>query len=343
MGKLGESLLMNAGSTVTGGINALIGGAINEHYSKRMEKRAWERQMALYERQYRDDSPESRLNQLKEAGLSPSLMYGQTGAGGGAASGASAGQGEVNTHLDTSQLMAIESQKANIELMQANADKAKAEAEKLRGADTENTIADTAKKQAETTYQNIQNEIAKATQETVIETVKQGLMKLEEETNAIINNNEIVEASKQDLIKINANNAVNTGLDALLKKGEIKLNAQQIEKMKAEITRMNAQTHIDTIALKNNILKNKWDVQLKLDENKLKALATVIGADVEMVKSSMNLLGNIVGGGLIAAGTRGLAKGQKTVTETQTTKQPVYNTATGQVEYKEITTKKVTE
>ena len=122
MGQLGESLLMNAGSTVTGGINALIGGAINEHYSKRMEERAWERQMALYEKQYRDNSPKSRLNQLEEAGLSPSLMYGQTGAGGGSASGASAGQGEVNTHLDTTQLMAIESQKANIELMKANAE-----------------------------------------------------------------------------------------------------------------------------------------------------------------------------------------------------------------------------
>lgn len=342
MGALGESLLLGAGSTLQGGVNALIGGAINDNYSKKMEERAWQRQMKLYEKQYNDNSPEARRKQLEDAGLSTSLMYGQTGAGGGAASGASAGQGSVDTRLDTSQLMAIENQKANIELMKANADKAKAEADKLRGADTDNTIADTAKKQAETTYQNIQNNIAKATEETVIETVKQGLMKLEEETNAIINNNEIVEASKEDLIKINANNAVNTGLDALLKKGEIKLNAQQIEKMKAEIVRMNAQTHIDTMALKNNILKNKWDVELKLDENKLKALATVIGADVEMVKSAMNLLGNIVGGGLIAAGTRGLAKGQTTTT-TQTTKQPVYNTNTGQVEYREITTKSVRE
>ena len=249
---------------------------------------------------------------------------------------------KLSSELDVNKSVS-NSNNANADRAKAEADRAKAEADKLRGVDTQNTLADTAKKQAETTYQNIQNEIAKATQDTVIDTAKQGLMKLEEETNAIINNNEIVEASKNDLIKINANNAVNTGLDALLKKGEIKLNAQQIEKMKAEIERMNAQTHIDTIALKNNILKNKWDVQLKLDENKLKALSTVIGADVEMVKSAMNLLGNIVGGGLIAAGTRGLAKGQKTVTETQTTKQPVYNTNTGQVEYREITTKKVTE
>ena len=86
------------------------------------------------------------------------------------------------------------SNNANADRAKAEADRAKAEADKLRGADTDNTMADTAKKQAETTYQNIQNEIAKATQDTVIDTVKQGLMKLEEEANAIINNNEIVEA-----------------------------------------------------------------------------------------------------------------------------------------------------
>ena len=311
MGKLGESLLMNAGSTVTGGVNALIGGKVNEHFSKSMEKRAWERQMALYERQYRDNSPESRLNQLKEAGLSPSLMYGQTGAGGGAASGASAGQGEVNTHLDTTQVMAIEGQKANIELMKANAELARVEANKKKGADTDNIIADTAKKKSETIYQDIQNDIAKATKDTVIDTAKQSLMKLEEETNAIINNNEIIEASKQDLIAINANNAINTALDALLKEGQIKLNAQQIEKMKAEIIRMNAQTQIDTVALKNSILKNKYDVLLKYDENKLKGLATVIGVDVEMVKSSMNMIGTIVGGSMMGIGFRGLSKSNR--------------------------------
>ena len=207
--------------------------------------------------------------------------------------------------------MAIESQKANIELMKANAELARTEAAKKKGADTDYIIAETAKKKSETIYQDILNDVAKATKDTVIDTAKQSLMKLEEETNAIINNNEIIEASKQDLIAINANNAINTALDALLKDGQIKLNAQQIEKMKAEINRMNAQTKIDTVALKNNILKNKYDVQLKYDENKLKGLATVIGADVDMVKSSMNMIGTIVGGSMMGIGFRGLSKPAK--------------------------------
>ena len=74
---------------------------------------------------------------------------------------------------------------------------------------------------------------------------------------------------------------------------------------------MNAQTQIDTVALKNNILKNKYDVLLKYDENKLKGLATVIGVDVDMVKSSMNMIGTIVGGSMMGIGFRGLSKPNK--------------------------------
>ena len=129
-----------------------------------------------------------------------------------------------------------------MELIDSQINKNNVEANKTAGADADLTIMNAKKVELENAYQAIQNDIAKATKDTVIETYSQALQKMEMETVAIINNNDITEASKDYLIKINENNAVNSGIDTAIKKGQIKLNDTQISKLKAEINRLSIES-----------------------------------------------------------------------------------------------------
>lgn len=59
--------------------------ALQNQYSQENAKEQYERQMALYERAYQDESYANRVKQMKEAGLNVGLMYsGGAGGGGGA-------------------------------------------------------------------------------------------------------------------------------------------------------------------------------------------------------------------------------------------------------------------
>ena len=62
---------------------------LNYQYGEKAANNAFGRQMAMYGQTYRDNSPENRVQQLKDAGLSVGLMYGN-GAGTG-------GMGQVST------------------------------------------------------------------------------------------------------------------------------------------------------------------------------------------------------------------------------------------------------
>lgn len=77
----------------------------------------------------------NQVRQMKEAGLNPALMYGQTGGGGTTSGGAAAG---VQQGTSTATAMGLEAQRlmADIALAQSQAEKNSAEAEKIRGVDT---------------------------------------------------------------------------------------------------------------------------------------------------------------------------------------------------------------
>ena len=62
-------------------------------------------------------------------------------------------------------------QTAELALMQAQTKKTKAEAGKIAGADTQNTIADTAIKQATTEIQNVAARVANATEKQQIDQI----------------------------------------------------------------------------------------------------------------------------------------------------------------------------
>ena len=110
--------LLQKGEGMSSGISGIIGGAsgilnmlgvgrkkqiqqqkemvenaarINYKYGEMAAENAFERQQVLYNRTYQDQSYANQVAQMDAAGLSPGLMYGKGGAGGGSTTGAPMG------------------------------------------------------------------------------------------------------------------------------------------------------------------------------------------------------------------------------------------------------------
>ena len=61
--------------------------SLNYEYGEKAAENAYDRQLAMYNRSYEDQSYKAMVKQMKEAGLSVGLMYGGNGSGGGAGDG----------------------------------------------------------------------------------------------------------------------------------------------------------------------------------------------------------------------------------------------------------------
>lgn len=109
------------------------------------------------------ESPVAQVQQLKEAGLSPSLFYSSNGSMGGASATGAMGQGASGVSPNTFG-MGAPSDLADMTLKYAEANKAQAEADRLSGdnnrgkEEIENIIADTMGKKALAAYNNIMKE-----------------------------------------------------------------------------------------------------------------------------------------------------------------------------------------
>lgn len=99
--------LLNTVGAGLGLIGSLFGGSqkqrqkelneqaasLNYYYGEKAAENAYNRQMAMYERSYEDQSYAAMRKQMEDAGLSVGLMYGNSGSGGGAGSMTGAPQG----------------------------------------------------------------------------------------------------------------------------------------------------------------------------------------------------------------------------------------------------------
>lgn len=99
--------------------------SLNYEYGEKAAENAYQRQLAMYNRSYEDQSYSTMVNQMKDAGLSVGLMYGGNGSGGGAGAmsgapkadtgGATAGQA-----ANAAALMEVENQRKSLALQQAS-------------------------------------------------------------------------------------------------------------------------------------------------------------------------------------------------------------------------------
>lgn len=105
------------------------GRAENYGYGEATANNATKRTKDLYESLY---SPRARVEQLKEAGLSPSLMYGDNGSVGQAGAQGTGAQGPINPYTPIDPLSAAQIRNLNAEadLKEAQADTEKGDNEK---------------------------------------------------------------------------------------------------------------------------------------------------------------------------------------------------------------------
>ena len=98
---------------------------LNYEYGEKAAENAYERQLAMYNRSYEDQSYKAMVKQMEEAGLSVGLMYGGNGSGGGA--GAMSGAPKADTGgavagqaANAAALMEVENQRKALALQQAS-------------------------------------------------------------------------------------------------------------------------------------------------------------------------------------------------------------------------------
>lgn len=333
----GEIIAAQGVQAMGGAVQGMIGGAINDYWSRKSEERAYKRQLDMYNMMREDNSPAARRKQLEDAGLSVGLMYGgPTGAGGGSASGVSAGNGSVSTSLHQGiNLMEIKTQMKQLEVMEAQRKDLEAaaklkevDANKKAGADTGNVEADTAIKKIQADGMKIQNEIALATKDNVIEKVEAELGKLTNEVEILITEGKILDANKENIIKETVARINNVITDTALKKANIKLDYQKTENLKIEIEKM----LIETKAIQFNAVTNRFEAltnrkeyqfegfKLRL-EHKLKEM----GYTKDIAQSLISALSTIMGASMLS----GIFGKPEKMTETYT--KNVYDTKTGGV------------
>lgn len=166
--------------------------ATNYKWGEMSADNAFKRQMEMYERSHKDNSPLAKRKQLEEAGLSTALMYGapQSVGGAGQISGAPQGAtGGANSGYASDEIartgMGLQMAKlgAEVQLLTAQAEKAEAEADKTAGIDTkekeiqiESITQDIQNKKVQrtgmilqNTFDEIRNEISSETKEIQIE------------------------------------------------------------------------------------------------------------------------------------------------------------------------------
>lgn len=151
MGKFGDSLISGLGSGIAGAGLGLIGSigagnrqekaieaqkeaqmALNEQaaklnyqYGEKAAENAYNRQLAMYQRSYEDQSYKAMVNQMEDAGLSIGLMYGANGSGGGAGAMSGAPKGDTGGAIagqaaNAAALMEVENQRRSLALQQTS-------------------------------------------------------------------------------------------------------------------------------------------------------------------------------------------------------------------------------
>lgn len=99
--------------------------SLNYEYGEKAAENAYQRQLAMYQKSYEDQSYKAMVNQMEDAGLSVGLMYGGSGSGGGAGAMSGAPKGDTGgatagQAANAAALMEIENQRKSLALQQAS-------------------------------------------------------------------------------------------------------------------------------------------------------------------------------------------------------------------------------
>jgi len=172
---LGITAAIPAAMNLAGNLFNIGEAKKGRHQARAAARRQFQRQQKLNKQGYnlamkmwKNTNYEAQMEQMRKAGLNPSLLYGMSGGGGvtsNAGSGGSAGmqQATANPYMDIGNSLDALMMQSQIDVNEATAKKLQAEAEKTSGVDTEKTVADTLKSTIETAANKAQLEFDKIT------------------------------------------------------------------------------------------------------------------------------------------------------------------------------------
>ena len=112
-------------------------------------------------------------------------------------------------------------QTAELALMQAQTKKTEAEAEKIAGADTANTIADTAIKQATAEIQAVAARVANATEKQQIDQITYAANEQIQRAREQFNKTQVSEETQRDAINKIKQEAIGVGIENILKEAQV--------------------------------------------------------------------------------------------------------------------------
>lgn len=220
------------------------------------------------------ESPKAQVQQLLEAGLSPSLMYGDMGGSSGSAAPQGAGVSGAypsGSMVDPLTLAQIANINADTKLKESQTDNTNKDTE-LKGQEIINLIADTENKRVQNRVLAAENDILELEYSTNLQTaqakIREAYSKSEQAAAAARSATvqaDIDEATFDVAYKMAYANLNNMLTDTALKKSEIKVNKAQIKQIAEEIR---ASTW-ETWQIEKE--ENRKDAIFELDKEKLKA------------------------------------------------------------------------
>lgn len=286
----GQSWMGAAATGIAGGLQSLFGsmglkrrykyGKKMALYEQELQKDLNQYNAGLAMKQWEDTNAPAQVAQLRKAGLSTGLMYGQTGVGGTANTSTGAGGSGAKMQLPGEEgfrFMGIESalqiaaQQANIALTKAQEKNLEADTTKKLGADTEKTnieIQSIAQLTQNAALQNdilnldkqikeIEMNIAKETQMSLVTKINAEMWKTIGEAESAEAKGEIDQATKEEMI---------TQIEQATVEQQIRISA-----MKANIQLTQAEIKETYNAIEN--LKQNTEInwgKLSVDEKEMK-------------------------------------------------------------------------
>lgn len=221
LGQLGEQAASNAVDSVMG----LVAGEINDRRQLRQQKKLNEQQFEIdgraLARQKAADlgmiqatSYGFQKEQMKNAGLSPGLMYGGGGAG-GAVTGGTGSTNAPKAPQGGGEIMGMQLMNAQKELIQAQTEKTKVETTKTAGVDTQLTEA--------------QGRLAKNVAQFYVDTYEDNYDKLKAEVSILERNSRVNYATEGTEIETKKAELVGLGIANELKKAQTELTEEQMK------------------------------------------------------------------------------------------------------------------
>lgn len=288
-----------------------IARAENYEYGEMAANAADLRTRRLYTDLY---SPAAQLEQLKSAGLSPSLFYGdgggisgQTGAQGTGAAGI-LGQTFGITPIDLSQIGKIQAETALIKAQtrKTNEETATEAGKNERGqaeianivTRTDNTLLKNVYQEYENSLHEIDLTVSASTQEAQIKNYMKQTEYLEHIVRSAKVKGDIDEQSQEDVLGYLKERTNNLIADTWLKKSQTNLTKQQVLDLVNQITNRDKQIEINENTLKEQV--KQWGLQNGLKEQEIDMMMTGV-----IVHGVIGGAGNIINLLKFAQGLKG--------------------------------------